>query len=85
MRIVGEALSVGRKLYKSNQVFGKWLVTHGFDDISSAARADAMWFASCYRDGKTIPADLTHPKNIRQRDRDTTSTGSLPDDLAEIK
>jgi hypothetical protein len=40
-----------------------------------------MWFAS-YRRGKTIPADLTHPKNIRQWNRESSAPSLPPADTA---
>ena len=56
-------------MHPSNKGFSDWCKEQGFD-MDAPTRSDAMWFAS-YRDGKTeIPADLTHPKNIRQWHRD---------------
>lgn len=75
---VGEALLVGRKLHPSNQAFGQWCKEVGFD-MDAPTRSDSMWFAS-YRGGNTIPADLSHPKNIRQWDRDQPKE-ALPADL----
>jgi hypothetical protein len=82
-RYVGEALLVGRRENPSNQAFGKWCKEMGFDDIPSGDRSDAMWFAS-YPAGNTIPAGMTHPKHVRQWDRENQQTSSLPEELQEI-
>lgn len=74
---------MGRKMHPSNQAFGKWCVELGFDDISSGDRSDAMWFAD-YPVGNAVPAGLTHPKHIRQWDREQVKVAILPADLAEI-
>lgn len=81
--MVGEALLVGRKLNPSNQGFGKWCREMGFGDMDAQTRSDAMWWAS-YRGGNTIPSDMTHPKNIRQWDREQQTTAVLPADLQSI-
>lgn len=45
---VGEALLVGRRKHPSNQAFGAWLATNGFDDLKRTTRADAMWLVGFF-------------------------------------
>lgn len=71
-------------MHKSNQAFGQWCKEHGFDDIPSGDRLDAMWFASS-PPGNTIPVGMTHPKHIRQWAREQKTTAILPADLADIQ
>lgn len=84
-REVGEALLVGRRLHKSNQAFGQWLKDHGFDDIKTNTRADAMWFAESYAVLRSPDNELTHPTNIRKWFNEQKTTSILPADLAEVE
>ena len=70
----------GRRLFPANQAFGAWCREKGFD-MGPETRSNAMWFAS-WRDTKTIPADLTHPTNIRQWAREQAEPPIPPEDTA---
>ena len=50
-REVGEALLVGRRLHKSDKLFGQWIKEHGFGDMDRRYRADSMWLAEVSRGG----------------------------------
>ena len=66
-RQVGEALLVGRRMYKSDKLFGKWVRENGFGDMDRATRADAMWLAENFSSVPPRYSNESHPKNIRQR------------------
>jgi hypothetical protein len=85
-REVGEALLVGRRIHKSNQAFGKWLVEYGFDDIKYATRADSMWLAEQDRAVfQSLDNEITHPVAVRQWHRENVKPAYvLPLDLADL-
>jgi hypothetical protein len=62
-----EALLVGRRMYKSDKLFGKWVKENGFGDIDFRVRSDAMWLAEewnsviCSTDN-----NLSFPTEIRR-------------------
>ncbi|WP_155768260.1 hypothetical protein [Burkholderia vietnamiensis] len=45
-RDIGLALLVGKRSNPSPKLYGQWIKANGFDDISAAARTDAIWLAS---------------------------------------
>ena len=80
---VGEALMYGRLENPSNQAFGKWCVTAGFD-MDRRVRADAMWFAENYAVVQSLDNDgLSHPTAIRAAFNTHVDTQALPIDLQE--
>jgi len=85
-REVGEALLMGRRMHKADQKFSQWCKDHGFGDIASKNRTDAMWLADNWTVVTTdLPPDLTHPQNIRQWHREQKTTSILPVELAEVE
>ncbi len=84
-RLVGQALSVGRRSNPSNQGFSKWCQEMGFD-MDAPTRSDAMWWAS-YDDPKTAPSETSHPTTLRKWYRENQLISTLPEDLqtAEIE
>lgn len=80
-REVGEALSVGRALHPSNQAFGKWVKEHGFDDIDSTTRSNAMWLAQNWASCSDFKTE-SHPNNIRQAHRDSLKDTPPSPDLS---
>ncbi|RYG07536.1 MAG: hypothetical protein EON92_18245 [Burkholderiales bacterium] len=75
-RAVGAALNHGRAQHRSNQAFGAWCATHGFD-MKPDLRADAMWLASNW---PVIGAseDASHPTWIRKAHRAVTKRQVKP-------
>lgn len=67
-RDIGEALLVGRKLHKSNKLFGQWVKDHGFGDMHMQDRHGAMWLAENWSAVLTRCEDktLAHPRRIRE-------------------
>jgi len=84
-RDIGEALLVGRRLHKSNKLFGQWIKEKGFDDMRQPARTDAMWLAQLYPTMIVgIPVDITHPENIRRWHRENAKVQQLPEELQDL-
>jgi hypothetical protein len=66
-REVGDALLVGRKLHKADQKFSAWCKENGFDDVPAQTRTLALWLSANWSIVTIdLPADLSHPKNIRE-------------------
>lgn len=87
---IGKALAEGRMLLPgpvNNRRYGEWIKACGFDNIGAATRSDAIWFATISIATIDIPADINHPRNIRQWHRDQqVAKPPRPDlDLSEAK
>lgn len=67
-RDIGEALLVGRKLHKSNKLFGQWVKDHGFDDMDQRDRSAALWLADNWVaiNARCVDKNLSHPRRIRE-------------------
>lgn len=67
-RQVGEALLVGKRMYKSNNKFNDWIKENGFGDMHRNTRADAMWLAENWESvAKSLCNNAyTHPSDIRR-------------------
>lgn len=86
-REVGEALLVGRRMHKSDKLFGQWVKEHGFDDLDRRDRVSAMWLAEHWgllSHGETV-AGLTHPRRIKEWYEEQQHTALLPADLSDIQ
>lgn len=85
-REVGEALLVGRRMHKSDKLFGQWIKEQGFDDMPSTTRKDALWLASNWSLlDNGCPVDASHPTRIRQWFNEQQHTALLPADLSDIQ
>ena len=85
-REVGEALLVGRRLHKSDKLFGQWIKAHGFDDIKPRTRSAAMWLADTYSAiVADYPAEITRPVALQEWFNEQKTTSILPADLAEVE
>lgn len=85
-REVGEALLVGRRLHKSDKLFGQWIKENGFGDMDRRYRADSMWLAEVSRGGTVAwPDGVSDPKNLREWFNEQKTTSILPADLAEVE
>ncbi|MCK0512465.1 hypothetical protein GO608_015405 [Aromatoleum buckelii] len=74
----------GRKANKADQKFSQWLKAHGFDDIKTNTRADAMWWAGHAAGLRSADTELTHPAQLRKWFNEQEKTSSLPEDLQQI-
>lgn len=74
-----------RRLHKADQKFSQWLKDHGFDDIKSATRADAMRLADNWSIAAiNLDCEITHPQRIRDWHRVNQKTIELPADLQNL-
>ncbi|WP_108662926.1 DUF2786 domain-containing protein [Acuticoccus kandeliae] len=67
---IGKALLVGRgsgESQKKTKAFGVWCKEHGFDDIKSTVRSDAIWLAENWDEVRRLlhGVQQTHPTHIR--------------------
>ena len=84
-REVGEALLVGRKMHKSDKLFGQWVKEHGFDDLDRRRRSDAMWLAEHWAGVQSLDSSEGHPTNLRYLYNEQQHTALLPADLSDIQ
>ena len=85
-REVGEALLVGRRMHKSDKLFGQWVKEHGFDDIKPRTRSAAMWLAETYSAMVAdYPPEITHPVALQEWFNEQQHTALLPADLSDIQ
>ena len=87
---IGKALAEGRMLLPgpvNNRRYGEWVKACGFDNIDPNTRTDAIWLSQMSTAMMDIPADINHPRNIRQWNRDQqVAKPPRPDlDLSEAK
>lgn len=61
---------VGRRMYKSDKLFGKWVKENGFGDMDRNTRTDAMWLAENFSTAQPLCSSESHPTNIRQAYRE---------------
>jgi hypothetical protein len=60
-------LLVGRRKYKSDKLFGKWVKENGFGDIDATSRKDALWLAeNGEATRQLLSSNEAHPTRIRQ-------------------
>lgn len=82
-RMVGEALLVGRRMYPSNQAFGKWCKDEGFD-MDASTRSNAMWVAENFSVSQQLQNKESHPTGIRQAYNEALRSGPIPLELREV-
>lgn len=84
-RDIGEALLVGRRLHKSDKMFGYWIKEKGFDDIPTRTRTDTMWLAGAYSEVTSgLELGVSHPNNIREWYRENVKAQQLPPELQDL-
>ena len=68
---------------KVGQKFSEW-VQEMFPGLNQDTAADAIWYASNSVVATEIPADISHPKNIRVWSSAQQNAAALPIDLQDI-
>lgn len=84
-REVGEALLVGRRMHKSDKLFGQWCKEQGFDDLDRRRRSDAMWLAEHWAGVQSLDSSEGHPTNLRNLYNEQQHAALLPADLSDIQ
>lgn len=84
-REVGEALLVGRRLHKSDKLFGQWVKENGFDDMHRNYRSAAMWLAQNWAVVTASTTCTSDPIQLQKDFNEQKTTSILPADLAEVE
>ena len=61
-KVVGNALTVGRKAVTSDPLFGQWCKDEGFGDMKREYRANAIWLATL--EGWSFYCDIVSHKTL---------------------
>ncbi len=84
-REVGEALLVGRRMHKSDKLFGQWVKEHGFDDMHRNYRSAAMWLAQNWEAATASSTCTSDPIQLQKDFNEQQQTALLPADLSDIQ
>ena len=84
-REVGEALLVGRRMHKSDKLFGQWVKEHGFDDMHRNYRSAAMWLAQNWEAATASSTCTSDPIQLQKDFNEQKQTALLPADLSDIQ
>ena len=84
-REVGEALLVGRRMHKSDKLFGQWCKEQGFDDMHRNYRSAAMWLAQNWEAATASSTCTSDPIQLQKDFNEQKQTALLPADLSDIQ
>ena len=84
-REVGEALLVGRRMHKSDKLFGQWCKEQGFSDVHPRYRSAAIWLAQNWEASRSVTPGSSDPIQIQKEFNEQKQTALLPADLSDIQ
>ncbi|WFP49956.1 hypothetical protein PL263_17875 [Methylomonas sp. EFPC3] len=77
---------MGRRLHKSDKLFGQWIKEKGFGDMDRRERADAMWLAQILSSPGTVdfPESQSDPSHLRTWYNENAKVQQLPEELQDL-